>query len=50
MKILITLNDQGGGVMDWNSDELAGTLRAETHQHLPIVVIAEDKQNKHENS
>lgn len=40
MKILITLNDQGGGVMNWNYSELAATLRAEmSSSHPPIVVL-----------
>ena len=37
-KILITLNDQGGECMTWNYEELADTLRAQTHGHLPIIV------------
>jgi hypothetical protein len=39
IKILITLNDQGGAVMNWNYDELAATLRAEMSSHPPIVVL-----------
>lgn len=38
-RILITLNDQGGGVMDWNYKELAATLRASMSQHQPIVIL-----------
>ena len=42
MKILITLNDQGGGVILWNYDEVSGALRAQTKHHEPIVVIEDD--------
>lgn len=45
MNILITLNDQGGGVMDWNYTELAGTLRAQMGGHPPIVVISKDEKS-----
>lgn len=38
-RILLTLNDQGGGVMSWNYDETVGTLRREMKHHEPIVVI-----------
>lgn len=44
-RILITLNDQGGAVMQWNYDELASTLRAEMKHHYPIVVIEEDDED-----
>lgn len=42
-KILITLNDQGGGVMYWNSKELAATLRAQMAFHPPVIVIKDDE-------
>lgn len=46
-KILIMLNDQGGGCMAWNYEELADTLRAQTHGHLPMIVITdEDEETK----
>ena len=38
-KVLITLNDQGGAVMNWNYNELAATLRAEMSSHPPVVVV-----------
>ena len=45
-RILLTLNDQGGGVMQWNYDEIVSTLRREMKHHEPIVVIeAEDEDN-----
>lgn len=44
MKILITLNDQGGGRMDWNYGELVSTLRA-TSNHPPIVVLEDEADN-----
>ena len=44
-KILITLNDQGGGVMLWNYDELASTLRAQMASHPPIVVLEDDNED-----
>lgn len=42
MRIILTLNDQGGGVMLWNYDEVSGALRAQTKHHEPIVVIEGD--------
>ena len=46
MKILITLNDQGGGAMNWNYRELAATLRAEmSSSHPPIVVLENEAEN-----
>jgi len=45
-KILITLNDQGGGVMLWNYDELASTLRSQmSSSHPPIVVLENDDED-----
>ena len=45
-RILITLNDQGGGVMEWNYKELAATLRAQMgSSHPPIVVITDGENN-----
>ena len=41
-RILITLNDQGGAVMEWNYNELAATLRAHMASHPPVVVIEDD--------
>ena len=37
MPSVLCLNDQGGGVMDWNED-LSGTLRAQEHGHQPLVL------------
>ena len=37
MPSVLCLNDQGGGVMDWN-EELSGTLRAQEHGHQPLVL------------
>ena len=43
MKILLTLNDQGGGAcINWNQNELTSTLRSEDHGHPPIVVLEDD--------
>ena len=42
-KILITLNDQGGGVMSWNYEELAATLRAQMASHPPVIVIENEE-------
>lgn len=47
MKILITLNDQGGGVMEWNYKELAATLRASMSSSHPPVVVIEDDGNRY---
>jgi len=33
---------KGGGSISWNFEELASTLRAESHDHQPVVVIDED--------
>lgn len=44
-RIMITLNDQGGGVMSWNYNEKAETLRAEIHGHQPIVVVKDEAAN-----
>ena len=46
-KIALTLNDQGGAVMNWNFRELAGTLRAEMTGHPPSVVIAISSTQEH---
>lgn len=45
VKILITLNDQGGAQMSWNYDEKAATLRANTKHHEPIVVITDEAED-----
>lgn len=37
--ILITLDDQGGGSINWNYSELSPSLRAQTHGHPPTVVL-----------
>lgn len=42
MKILITLNDQGGGSIQCSIADISPTLRAEAHQHLPVVVIDDE--------
>lgn len=39
MRILMTLNDQGGGVIEWNYEELSPALREQMKHHEPIVVI-----------
>lgn len=40
MPLLIELvvNDQGGGVMEWNEEEISPTLRREMKHHEPIIV------------
>jgi hypothetical protein len=37
---------RGGAAISWNWAEQSPTLRAETHQHLPVVVIADESSNK----
>ena len=37
----IVLMDQGGGVMQINTDGKTGTLRRETHGHEPVVLVQE---------
>lgn len=39
-RVYVVLNDQGGSVMDV-SENITGTLRAESHGHTPIVVDSE---------
>lgn len=41
-KILIVLNDQGGGVIYCEREEISPTLRTHTKHHEPIVVLQED--------
>ena len=48
MKILITLNDQGGGVMEWNYKELAATLRASMSSSHPPLIVIEDEDTDRE--
>ena len=38
-QILMVLNDQGGGVIQWNRDEISPALREQMKHHEPIVVI-----------
>lgn len=40
--IILVVNDQGGGVIQCSTEDTSPTLRAEAHQHLPVVVIDED--------
>lgn len=35
---LIVFNDQGGGVMNVEKEEISPTLRRETHNHEPIII------------
>ena len=44
-EILIVLEDQGGAVIHWNYDQLSPTIRAQTHDHLPIVVLDNGQEN-----
>lgn len=37
--ILMVLNDQGGGVMQWYKNEISPTLRAQDHGHPPNIVL-----------
>lgn len=39
--ILLVLDDQGGGIIQWNFKEKTGCLRANTKHHEPVVVIEE---------
>ena len=43
-EIVITLNDQGGDVMSWNTNELANTLRAMASRP-PVIVVKEKGMN-----
>lgn len=40
-KVLIVLNDQGGGIMDV-SEKVTMTLRAQEHGHQPIVCFEDE--------
>ena len=44
-QILIVLEDQGGAVIHWNYEQLSPTIRAQTHDHLPIVVLDNGREN-----
>lgn len=48
MKILMVLNDQGGGVMQWHNEEISPTLRQQMKHHEPIVVISDDDTDRKE--
>lgn len=37
--VLLVVNDQGGGVIRTEKDDISPTLRAEMHQHPPTVVM-----------
>lgn len=37
--VLLVVNDQGGGVIQTTTKDVAPTLRAEMHQHSPTVVM-----------
>lgn len=43
--IVLIVNDQGVDSIGWSREETAPTLRAESHQHLPIVVIENESEN-----
>lgn len=38
-KILMIVNDQGGGVMHWNKQGVSPTLRSQMKHHEPILVL-----------
>ena len=38
-QILMVLNDQGGGVIQWNYDEISPALREQMKHHEPTIVI-----------
>lgn len=38
-KILMTVNDQGGGVIQWDTKGISPTLRSQMKHHEPIVVL-----------
>lgn len=43
-EILMTVNDQGGGVIAWNYEEIAPTLRQQMKHHEPIVVLQNETE------
>lgn len=40
----MTVNDQGGGVIAWNYEEIAPTLRQQMKHHEPIVVLQNETE------
>lgn len=44
---MVILNDQGGNVMSF-SDSVVSTLRAESHQHEPVVCLRIQEKRNHE--
>lgn len=35
----MTVNDQGGGVIQWDTKDISPTLRSQMKHHEPIVVL-----------
>ena len=48
-KILMTVNDQGGGVIQWDTNGISPTLRSQMKHHEPIVVLQEDDEDDEDN-
>lgn len=44
-KILMTVNDQGGGVIQWDAKGISPTLRSQMKHHEPIVVLQDDDED-----
>ena len=45
MKILLILNDQGGGVIQWDEKEVSPTLRQQMKHHEPVVVVENESND-----
>ena len=43
--ILLVLDDQGGGCIRWNYNELSPALRARMNGHPPVVVMENESSN-----
>lgn len=47
-RIILLLNDMGGGIMNIEKGDVSPTLRRETHGHEPIIVLENDGANDNE--
>lgn len=44
-KVLITVDDQGGGEIRWNYIEMSPALRSEMGSHPPVVVLKHEERS-----
>ena len=43
---VVTLNDQGGSSINVEQDEISPTLRANSHQHEPVIAFAQNQREE----